>query len=105
APETGAKMSVAWLGSKLTTPVVGIVVWYCAEATVTTWMLLCCCLLRVTVCGVVDDFGCAGLPEQPASVNANDMVATTTARPCSRRQRTPRPSSFRTPCSGAPERS
>src|SRR6185437_4813342 len=103
APENGARMSVAWLRSKSTTPVVVIVVWYCVEATVTTWMLLCCCLLRVTLRGVVDDFGCAGFPEQPASLNANDMVATTTARPCSRRQRTPLPSSFRTPCIGDPE--
>src|SRR5690348_13764979 len=55
-------------------------------------MLDCCALVSVTLCGVVDDACCAGLPEQPASVTTMHMTAN--ANPGVRQAR-PRPSLFR----------
>src|SRR6185312_15019226 len=37
-------------------------------------MLPCCSFVRVTLCGVVEDSGCAGLPEQPASAAAMNVM-------------------------------
>src|SRR6185312_9133248 len=51
-------------------------VWYGADATVTTWMLDCCAFVSATLRGVVDACCWADLPEQPASASiAQNMKA------------------------------